>query len=407
MKVAILSFIFEQDVGGGAVASALRLAQGLARRQNDVVVITTHRQRQSSVSVEDRVKVYRLHPHNLYWVGDKGQHGGLRKVLWQLVDAWNPQIYARVRQILQLEKPDVVHVHKLRGLSPSVWSAAHAAGCHPIIQTCRDYELLSPEGTLMSRVGRWAEQGVWFMRPYSWSRARNSRLVDVAIAPSRYTLETLSDRGFFPHAEQLVIPNTHGFRLAELEQVKAEASQVTHERPPGIRLLYLGRLEQTKGIDLVCDALIGSAEDHPTLFLDVVGGGTFEQQLRQSYAAHPQIYFHGPLHGAAKAQLLHECDVVVVPSIWPEVFGNVIIESYVYGKPVIATRVGGIPENIEEGVTGMLVVPADRVALQAAISQAAAQPETIWQMQEACFDAARRYALETITDSYLRAYQSG
>ncbi len=407
MKVAILSFIFEQDVGGGAVASALRLAQGLARRQIDVVVITTHRQRQSSVSVEDGVKVYRLHPHNLYWIGDKGHHGGLRKVLWQLVDTWNPQIYRRVRQILEQEKPDVVHVHKLRGLSPSVWSAAHATGCHPIVQTCRDYELLSPEGTLMSRVGRWAEQGAWFMRPYSWSRARNSRLVDVAIAPSHYTLDTLTNRGFFPRAEQLVIPNTHGFRLSELEQVKAKATQAAQERPPGLRLLYLGRLEQSKGVDLLCDALINIAAAHPTLHLDVVGGGTFERQLRQSYAAHPQIHFHGPLYGAAKAQIIHKCDVVVVPSVWPEVFGNVIIESYVYGKPVIATCVGGIPENIQEGVTGMLVPPNDRAALQAAIAQAAAHPQMVQQMQAACFDAARRYALETITERYLQVYQNG
>lgn len=407
MKVVVISYIFEQDVGAGAVASALRLVQGLAQRQIDVVVITTHPHRQPSVTVEDGVKVYRLHPQNLYWVGDKEQYRGLRKVLWQLIDTWNPQVYIHVRRILQLEKPDVVHVHKLRGLSPAVWSAANAAGCRPVVQTCRDYELLSPEGTLMSRVGRWAEQGAWFMRPYGWMRAKTSRLVDVATAPSRYTLTTLTNRGFFPRAKQLVVPNTHGYSLAELAAIEATAtSEAPRRRPGDVRLLYLGRLEQTKGVDLLCAALLSSAKDHPELHLDLVGDGTYEGQLRQSYADHPQIHFHGAVFGAAKEQLLRECDVVVVPSIWPEVFGNVIIEAYAHGKPVIATRVGGIPEIVQEGETGLLVAPDDRTALQKAICRAAEHPKMFQQMNRACFNAARRYALETITEGYLHAYKN-
>jgi glycosyltransferase involved in cell wall biosynthesis len=408
MKVVIVSFMLHPNMGGGAAASAFRLARGLAQRQIDVVVITTHAERRITVSEEEGIKIYRFRPQNLYWVGDKDNYQGLQKIVWQLIDTWNPQVYATVRDILQHEKPDVVHVQKLRGLSPAVWSAAKAAECRLLIQTCRDYELMSPEGTLTSRIGRWAEKGEWFIRPYQWIRSRASAVIDVATAPSRYTLTTLTERGFFPRARQIVIPNTHGYSLEWLTRYEApaasESTWVTHPQKKKLRLLYLGRLEKTKGVDLLCTAFLNIAEELPGLHLDIAGWGPLEDEVRHLVAGHSQIRLHGAVFGATKEELLRQCDMMVVPSVWPEVFGNVIVEAYAFGKPVIATHAGGIPELVQEGKTGFLVRAGDTASLQQAICRAAEYPTTIAHMSYACLETAKHYSLETITERYLQAY---
>lgn len=405
MKVAIITFLFDPEQGGGAANSARRLAYGLRDKGNEVVVITTHGTPTLSSSLVDGIKVYYFLPRNLYWVAEKDQHPLYKKMLWQLIDTWNPYVYQQVKQILTQEKPDIVHVQKLRGLSPSVWKAAQESGCQKLVQTCRDYELMSPEGTLSGQLGKHASEGAWFLRPYQWFRSRLSEQVQVATAPSAYTLNSLTSRGFFAKAQRRVVPNTHGFTDSELEQLKSE--KPTQQFPnlnPGQRFLYLGRLEDVKGVDLLCDAFSRTVHLFPNSHLDIVGFGTKENDLRHAFENNPQITVHGALFGEAKHAILAASDVMVVPSIWPEVFGNVVVEAFAYGKPVIAAASGGLPELVEHGKTGFLVKPGDKEGLERALNLFASNPQLSKKMSPNCFLAAERYSVESITNQYLAAY---
>ncbi len=400
MKVALLSYVFDPQAGGGAVRSARMLARGLAARGDEVVVITTARERRLRVEREEGATVYSFLPWNLYWVGDKDAQPMWKRVPWQVLDIWNPHAYRMVRSILRRERPDIAHVNKLRGLSPSVWAAARAEGI-PIVHTCRDYELFSPEGTLESRVGAWAERGAWLLRPYAAFRAWLSRAVAAAVAPSRYTLDAHVLRGFFPRAVARVIPNSHGMTLAELDRIRA-ASPVSDSGE--VRVLYLGRLERAKGVDLLCEAVARCAARYPNLRLDVAGWGTLETALRREYGGHPQIVFHGAVFGEDKARLLAACDAVAVPSVYPEIFGIVVVEAYAYGKPVLAARSGGLPELVADGETGWLVPPRDVDALAEAVGRVAADPVAVRRMASACFHAARQYAVEQVVQEYGSLY---
>ncbi len=102
---------------------------------------------------------------------------------------------------------------------------------------------------------------------------------------------------------------------------------------------------------------------------------------------------------------MSSCDVQVVPSEWAEVFGNVIVEAYAFGKPVIASSSGGMPELIREGETGFLVPPGNVKALAAALERFVSTPELASLLRDACFSEAPAYAVETITDCYLRVYE--
>lgn len=403
MKVLIVSYLLDPRIGGGAATSALRLCQGLVAQGVEVVAVATHNEPQPRTTEEYGFRVHYFRPRNLYWVADKDQHSLPERAVWQIIDTWNPHVYRQLRRIIDRERPDVVHVHKLRGLSPAVWTAAAAENRHPIIQTCRDYEAVSPEGQLESTVGRMALRRHWALRPYQAARAHWSRAVDVATAPSRFTLEIITGLGFFPEAQPIVVPNTHGYHAAELPRGPASAVP-----PPGdtFRFLYLGRLETTKGIDLLLKAFTQIAADIPYAHLDIAGTGTRAEALRRQYGAHPQVRFHGYLAGDAKDQIIAQADMLLMPSIYREVFGNSIIEAYAFGKPVLAARVGGMPELVRPGQTGALVEPDDVDALGRALCKLAAAPQRVRAMGAACITAAHDYTLEAVTNGYLQAYEA-
>lgn len=404
MKVLVVSYLLDPQRGGGAATAALRLCQGLAERGVEVVAVTSHDERQPRTVTQDGIRTHAFRPRNLYWVADKSRQPWPKKVVWQLIDTWNPQVYRYLRAIIQRERPDVVHVHKMRGLSPAVWSAAAAEQCVPIVHTCHDYEVVSPEGLLDSAVGRMALARHPVLRPYQAARAWWSRAVHVITAPSRFTLDTVTGLGFFDRARPLVVPNSHGFRAAELASLTHAISE-----PPGdtFNYLYLGRLETVKGIDVLLRAFAAIAAAAPHVRLDVAGDGSRGDALRAAYGGLSQVRFHGHVAGDEKRRLIAAADALVMPSIVREVFGISIAEAYAFGKPVIAARIGGMPELVRPGQTGLLVEPGDEAGLQEALGALAADRDRARAMAPACAAAARAYTLEAVTDSYLSAYETG
>jgi glycosyltransferase involved in cell wall biosynthesis len=406
MKIALASFLFEVEIGGGAAAVVQMLAHQLVEQDFQVVVITTQANQPIRVERSGRLTIYRFFPKNLYWVAQKDSQLVWKKGLWQLIDLWNPFVYPVVKQILTQEQPDLLHGHKLRGLSPAVWTAARAAGVNKIVQTCHDYELMSPEGTLSGPVGNWAGQGSWPLRPYQIIRARLAQSLTAATAPSQYVLDRLTQRGFFQPIQQFVVPNSHGLSKPQLEQLHHQLNHHPQNNPAEpIRLLYLGRLEAVKGVDILCQAFVRSAGRYPRLHLDIAGWGTLAEGLQQQYGQHPQITFHGPLFGPAKAELLKASRVLIAPSVGPEAFGIVIIEALAYGLPVIVARAGGMPELVDEDHTGFIVPAGDTTALAELIGRVAEQPEILDRMGPACLAAAQQYTVEQITQEYLSIYE--
>lgn len=374
------------------------LAHGLKDLGLNVVVITTH-QGPDHVGEEAGIRIHRLRPRNLYWVGSQDARHLICKIPWQVLDTWNPLMYAAVLRILRRESADLVHVHKLRGLSPSVWAAAHTARLR-IVQTCRDYELISPDAVLSTRVGKLAERDAVVLRPYVAARAAMSSVVHAATAPSRYTLNKITDRKFFSKAHLQVIPNSHGCSSSDLRSRQEELPSGR----AGFRILYLGRVEKSKGVMDLCEVVETLTRQFPDIALDVVGEGSERKALEDRFRGSPAIRFHGPKFHHDKDEFLRQCTVLVIPSRWPEVFGNVIPEAYSFGKPVIGANVGGIPEVIEEGRTGFLFEPGNLQQLRERISLLALRSDIANNMREFCFSAAANYTVEAIAQAYLSLY---
>lgn len=135
-------------------------------------------------------------------------------------------------------------------------------------------------------------------------------------------------------------------------------------------LLCLGRLVEDKGFDLVIAAMPALLEEWPELRLIIAGdgpaGSDLERQARALGVA-GAIEFTGWVQPETVPELVNLATLVIVPSRWQEAFGLVALEAAQMARPVVATRVGGLPEVVAHGETGSIVEPEDVESLARAV----------------------------------------
>jgi glycosyltransferase involved in cell wall biosynthesis len=98
---------------------------------------------------------------------------------------------------------------------------------------------------------------------------------------------------------------------------------------------------------------------------------SYAESLRRAARDDPRIRFRGPFPEGGQDGVLAELDAVVLPSLWWETTGLVLLEALAAGVPVVASRTGGVPEVVADGTTGLLVPPGDSRALRDALEQLA------------------------------------
>jgi glycosyltransferase involved in cell wall biosynthesis len=400
MKTVLISSTWGKERGGSG-NSAWTLSDFLQQQGIDTTVITVGRSAEPVTEIQNGVRVIRFWPRNLYPLETRHSQPAYKKVLWQIQDQFNRHAYQTVRSLLSELKPDIVHIHKIRGLSPSVIQAAAEISPGHVILTVHDYEMISPQGTLTSSVGKWAYEGRWFLRPYQKARIKISDSCPIVTAPSQFTLDAHTRRGYFSPAQKLVVPNTHGYSEEELAEIR-RAGDSNHSAD--FRFLYLGRLEPEKGVLQMLDAFNKLSKENPRVNLEIAGWGSLEWQVVDAAAHNRAIHYHGTVFDEAKYLLIREADVMIVPSTWYEVFGIVIIEAYAFGKPVIASRIGGIPEIVHPGQSGWLVSPGSVSELVEAMRQAASSRSLPEYNRENLFALAENYTPRRIFRQFLDLY---
>ncbi len=140
------------------------------------------------------------------------------------------------------------------------------------------------------------------------------------------------------------------------------------------RVIYLGRIVADKGVDLLIEAVAGLVSQVPGIHLDVVGpsvAAAYVERLRTMVSRlglESTVTFHGEVDARSKDALLREASIVVLPSRWPEPAPIVAFEAMSHGKPVVAANVGGLPEFVEDGKTGVLFEPGNAEDLRSKLS---------------------------------------
>jgi glycosyltransferase involved in cell wall biosynthesis len=197
----------------------------------------------------------------------------------------------------------------------------------------------------------------------------------------------------FPSRHHLLAYTAAGYPRARCRLVRNPAPDVDGVRStaPGdacgepLRLLFLGSLADHKGAHVLLEALAGLPARTARVVLH--GPATAEQreQLERSLDArrlHDRVQHAGFLPPARVSETLPHFDAVVVPSLAAENSPLAIVEALALGRPVIASRIGGIPELVRDGENGLLFAPGDAQGLRSAVARLASDRGRLREMGE-------------------------
>lgn len=282
---------------------------------------------------------------------------------------WSRSAARALDSVLVDARVDVAHLHHVhRHLTPSVLGPLRARGIR-VVWTLHDYELVCPSGLLYVEGARCTRcfghhyQEAVRHRCKKGDPTRSAAVavekavhallgvagwVDAFVCPSRFLLERVAEAGL-PRARLHHLPNL----LPPLPLAEG----------PGEGWVYAGRLAEEKGVEDLLDA----ARSRPGLPGTVIGDGPDAARLRRLAPAH--VRFTGALPRAETLRRLGGAAIVVVPSRWPENDPYAVTEAQAMGRVVVACAVGGIPEQVTDGIDGLLVPPRHPAALGAALDR--------------------------------------
>jgi glycosyltransferase involved in cell wall biosynthesis len=332
------------------------------------------------------------------------ERGGLAaavKVLRRTI--YSREAAARMDELLDGERPDIVHLQNIHHhLSPSVIAAA-ARRAVPVVWTLHDFSVICPNGNLFAR-GRVCEEcrPVRFHRmvvnrckraslPASAVAALESAVhramrlfdsVDLFIAPSRFLADKLREFDFYPGR---VVHLDHFIEPADTGSGHGARAGTAPARGPGC-LVYAGRLVPDKGIA----TLLQAASRWGRIPLKVAGDGEMRQAVVEAAARNPLVEYLGHVDGADLRGLLASSLAAVVPSVCYENQPYAVLEAWREGRPVIGAGHGGLADLLGDGERGLTFLPGDADDLARATMRLAAEPSTADRM-----GAAGRLLIET------------
>jgi glycogen synthase len=359
MKITLCANRFPPHVVGGAEVMVHALAVELKRRGHDVSVLTLSDTRRGEVRERDGLPVHVLPNLNVYDQFHHAERGRLLKMLFGIVDVFNPLMFAATWRRLKTLAPDVLCTNTLKGIGPALWIAARLRGV-PIVHVNHDYWLACPRSTMFAGDHACATlcgQCKAIARPKAWL----SRFVDRAISVSRFVDEQHRAAGFFAHTKPIVIYNAPAL-MRELGRVPPQSRA---PRKP-FKVGFIGRTDATKGIEQFFASV--AAANVPDLEVHIAGKDN-EGRIPELIARYPQlkVTHHGFMQREAFYELV---DLVAVTSMWNEPFGIVAIEPWEFGKPSVSFASGGLPE-VFASMPELIVPRGDTNALGALIARLA------------------------------------
>ena len=314
--------------------------------------------------------------------------------------AWSHDAARATADLVAEVRPDVAHIqHVHRHLTPSVLEPLRRAGV-PVVWTVHDYELICPEGHLFdgrAPCERCRGHHYWQAAVHrcKWGQV----LPSVAVAAEKALHHRL---GVWNKVDRFLCPSAFLARkLVEFgvpeERVRVLPNALDAGLPAsggGEGWLVAGRLSPEKGVDVA----IAAARLLPGHRLWICGDGP--ERGRLEAAAPPDVRFLGHLPRERLARLIREVAVVAVPSRWWENLPYAVLEAQAAGRAVVASAMGGIPEQIDNGVDGLLVPAENPPALAEAVGGLLADPERAHRLGAA---AAARVRRDLAPDAHLAA----
>lgn len=375
MKVLVISNFFPPHVIGGAEIIAHHQAKALADRGHDVRVLAGDNSQglpnyPTATETFDGLPITRvsLSSHDFAPTGNNVCHPRVERIFLDLIADW---------------QPDVIHAHHMLGLSLGILQLARAHGIR-IALTLHDHWGFCINSTRITTRNTLCQDSTQCHTCHEHidddgmrlpQRMRQDYLrwqfdaVDYFISPSRYLADQYILNGI-PAQRMHVIANG-----IELERFINTAPPEPSER---LNILFAGYMGDHKGVPTLLEAVALLPQDK--VHLDMVGDGhmlaSYIDSIKKSVPG-VSIKFWGRLPNTRIAERFSEAHVFVLPSVCPENQPVTITEAMACGLPVVASRIGGISELVDDGLTGWLVEPGDAADLARRLSYYIENPQQI------------------------------
>lgn len=385
MKILIVNEFYYPYQRGGAEVSTQLLAEELVRLGHSVVVCCSNKS--NFVQEYNGVKIYNIKTNPVYWGGECVKPGKISKIIWHILDLCNPFIYLPFNKILKKEKPNIVHTNNLSHFSAVVWFLAkkrHLPVCH----TIRDYYLLCHKCTMFKN-GKNCNKQCFSCRFSSFSKKFFSSNVDAVVGISNFVLKTHLKQNFFRKSI---------LRESIFNPVSVIVKEITFS--PKKNIGFIGSLHPSKGVE----ALISSFKRCNTgdYSLKIAGAGSESYvAFLKKMAGDANIEFVGKV---VADDFYKQIDLLVVPAVWNEPFGRIVVESVAAGVPVMASRKGGISEILKDSKVGLLYDDSNPRELDSLLQK--------WFNGELEFDLSDKYSFlknfenTAVAKKYVGVYRS-
>lgn len=329
-------------------------------------------------------------PFEKYFPESKETRKGL---LRQVINLRNyfyyPDAARKIEELIIAEKPNIAHIHLLWGqISPSIFPVLKKYNI-PIVFTIHDYRIVCPAYSFKNGKDEICEkcQGKYFYRCFTNKCTKNSYFLSIFMAAEQYYRNKFFNPAKYIDGLLYVSNFAKGKHEKYMPALKKLPNIVLHNFSVSISkhriplkekyFLFLGRLSQEKGIITLMNAF----KNRPQNKLKIVGDGPLRNQLEAYKEQHgvTNIEFLGYKSGQELMDLKKNAYFVVVPSEWYENNPMAIIESYCEGVPAIGSRIGGIPEIINDGKTGYIFEPHNTTELTEKIAKASDLSAEVYQ----------------------------
>ena len=404
MRILMLTQFYPPIIGGGAIY-ARSLGQELASRGHDVAVATLWHEGQAKFELDQGVRVYRI-------------GSSMRRMKWLFSDNSrqyappfpDPEAMLELRRVITCERPEIVHSHNwlLYSFLPlKAWSRAK------LVVTLHNYSKVCVKTTLMRNgdsctgpaFGKCLNcavqyyglpKGIPTLLGHRIMGLAERNVVDMYLAVS---LSTAIDNGLVgSHQPYQVIPN---FMHDNATALQSDAEPYLSQLPPEGFLLFAGALSKQKGVDVLLRAYAGLTHAPP---LVLIGYQTRDwAAIARNCPANVFILNDWPRYAVIEAW--HRSSIALAPSVGPEAFGLVVVEAMSAGRPVIASRIGGMADLVIDGETGLLIEPGDTKALQIAIEHLLSNPELRSRMGQAALQKVVEFQASTIVPRIEQVYE--
>lgn len=335
--------------------------------------------------------------------------GGIKRFLYPLHIIYSVEARRKIRKVIENFHPDIIHLNNINfQLTPSIIEEAFKLNI-PIIQTVHDYQMLCPNHLFFNIHTMKPCELCLHGSPWNCTRKKcihNSRvksligtteailykkrktydLVDLYICPSLFIEKKLLERDIF---QQKTI-TIHNF--IEQKELQVPINKRDY-------VIYFGRLSEEKGFEMFLE----SCKRLPYIKFIIAGTGPLDKLCEGI----PNIDFVGFKTGQELIDLIREAKFSVYPSIWYENCPLSVLESESLGTPVLATRMGGIPELIEQDETGVLIDDINESSLTKAIESLYSDNKKLDYMSKRCIEKRdEMITLETYSAKLIELYET-